>query len=762
MTDAERRAVEAAWVAVLLAGVSKVDAAVAAALAGWRGSWTDPGTPDVTGWSAAVTAEVVPVLSEVVIDAVSWSVQAADTADGAAAVVDDGLVGDLVADLAGVVASTGVQLAGRVDQAVTVAAQQVGSVAGEDYGRTLTAAIDGAFDWAKTAVRGQVRTAVERAASAAAHQVALAAAAAGPGVSKEWVTCGDDRVRPDHADADGQAVMVDQPFIVGGEELMYPGDPVGSAAQTAQCRCTVVYRQVIPADQHVSPAGAATESGGQPRSVVAGGMMLGMDTPAQALDDVRTRALTADGMTPAVAADVPPVPSVADGKITAHPDAGVAYDDEPAVDGDGKPLPARWHGVLVAEGIMSGDKRMIQPGALGVRPLPLALMYLPDTADWGHVGAVMCGQIQTAQRLDNGAIYATGTWDLGGDVGREAARCGRDQLVRFISIDMTDMEAEWVPTDIDYDDWGDPYVADEMMVVTSANIGKATQCTMPAFMQAVIAPLDMDLDVSNLADQPTGGPLGLVASGIPTVPPAEWFDDPELDRPTPLVVEDTGRVFGHICEWGRDHTSFAGQQVRPPHSITDYAFFKTGTVKAARDGADVMVRTGRLTMGTGHAEAAARHRQAAEHYDNTGTAWCDVVAGEDAHGVWVAGAVRPGVTEEQLRVARGSSPSGDWRNIGGNLELVAALMVNVPGFPVPALSLAAAGSPAVVAPSNPHGYVEDGEQLSLVAAGRLPARHDMAGQMARLAAQVAGHERLLAPQREAAARQAAARLRPGA
>ncbi|MFX0586173.1 hypothetical protein ACOARR_12750, partial [Glaesserella parasuis] len=95
-----------------------------------------------------------------------------------------------VADLAGVVASTGVQLAGRVDQAVTVAAQQVGSVAGEDYGRTLTAAIDGAFDWAKTAVRGQVRTAVERAASAAAHQVALAAAAAGPGVSKEWVTCG--------------------------------------------------------------------------------------------------------------------------------------------------------------------------------------------------------------------------------------------------------------------------------------------------------------------------------------------------------------------------------------------------------------------------------------------------------------------------------------------------------------------------------------------------------------------------------------------
>ena len=56
--------------------------------------------------------------------------------------------------------------------------------------------------------------------------------------------------------------------------------------------------------------------------------------------------------------------------------------------------------------------------------------------------------------------------------------------------------------------------------------------------------------------------------------------------------------------------------------------------------------------------------------------------GEDEYGIWVAGAVRPDATEEQIRKLRASSISGDWRNIGGQLELVAALCVNQPGFPL--------------------------------------------------------------------------------
>lgn len=54
---------------------------------------------------------------------------------------------------------------------------------------------------------------------------------------KEWLTARDERVRPAHLDADGQVVETNQPFVVGGEHLMYPGDPNGSPGNTVNCRC---------------------------------------------------------------------------------------------------------------------------------------------------------------------------------------------------------------------------------------------------------------------------------------------------------------------------------------------------------------------------------------------------------------------------------------------------------------------------------------------------------------------------------------------
>lgn len=61
---------------------------------------------------------------------------------------------------------------------------------------------------------------------------------------EEWLATQDDRVRPAHLEANGQIVGIDEPFIVGGEALMYPGDPKGSAENTIQCRCTTI--PVIP------------------------------------------------------------------------------------------------------------------------------------------------------------------------------------------------------------------------------------------------------------------------------------------------------------------------------------------------------------------------------------------------------------------------------------------------------------------------------------------------------------------------------------
>ena len=56
---------------------------------------------------------------------------------------------------------------------------------------------------------------------------------------KRWRSANNKRTRKDHREANGQTVDIDKPFRVGGEKLMHPGDPSGSAKQIVKCRCTM-------------------------------------------------------------------------------------------------------------------------------------------------------------------------------------------------------------------------------------------------------------------------------------------------------------------------------------------------------------------------------------------------------------------------------------------------------------------------------------------------------------------------------------------
>lgn len=64
-------------------------------------------------------------------------------------------------------------------------------------------------------------------------------------VTKEWVTVGDNRVRDDHLEADGQTVPVNEPFRVGGELLRWPSDTgLGASLDNViNCRCDAVYNE---------------------------------------------------------------------------------------------------------------------------------------------------------------------------------------------------------------------------------------------------------------------------------------------------------------------------------------------------------------------------------------------------------------------------------------------------------------------------------------------------------------------------------------
>jgi hypothetical protein len=205
-----------------------------------------------------------------------------------------------------------------------------------------------------------------------------------------------------------------------------------------------------------------------------------------------------------------------------------------------------------------------------------------------------------------------------------------------------------------------------------------------------------------LEGDPERPSVTLVASGERIAAPAAWFADPHLSGPTHLTVTEEGRVFGHLAEWETCHIGFDGVCVAPPTSASGYAYFATGRV-LLDDGA--VASTGVVSLGGGHAGKGLRPKAAMHHYDATSTAVADVCVGEDDYGIWCAGWIRPGTSEEQVVALRASDVSGDWREIGDSLELVAALACNVGGFPVGVA-------------------VEDGRQTALVAAGIITERTD--------------------------------------
>lgn len=62
-------------------------------------------------------------------------------------------------------------------------------------------------------------------------------------INKEWVTVGDERVRSAHVAADAQVRKMEELFLVGGQQLRFPGDTsFGATAENViNCRCSAVY-----------------------------------------------------------------------------------------------------------------------------------------------------------------------------------------------------------------------------------------------------------------------------------------------------------------------------------------------------------------------------------------------------------------------------------------------------------------------------------------------------------------------------------------
>ncbi len=395
--------------------------------------------------------------------------------------------------------------------------------------------------------------------------------------------------------------------------------------------------------------------------------------------------------------------------------------------------------LLIPEGVESGDGRKMQENALTTRDLPIPLLWQPSTGD-GHNGSFIVGRIDTIERVENGLGNARGVFDTG-PYGREAERLVDAKMLRGVSADLDQFEATVDGNELSGENFEEEVdkITSEKITVNKARVMAATLVSKPAFDVCTIELTTDELIEESLPmtdgiyeeTPPTGDGAdfalsALAASAAPVTPPSGWFDNPGLSTPTPLTVDDDGKVYGHIATWDTEHIGNYG--VKPPRSRSNYAYFRTGLIRT-EEGSDIAV--GQLTLAGGHAGLDADAHRAVKHYDDTASAVADVACGEDAYGIWVAGGLRPGVTPDQVRTLRASAPSGDWRPINNTLELVAVCQVNVPGFPIA------------------RARVASGSVMALVAAGASTLYKLRHSEVEELAARLNTVERILLDQKKA-------------
>lgn len=332
---------------------------------------------------------------------------------------------------------------------------------------------------------------------------------------------------------------------------------------------------------------------------------------------------------------------------------------------------------LAVLGELTSDGRILATDMdLTYRSTPLPLQWC-EKNEGGHMNSITVGVIEDL-RVENNQVLGSGYL-----LNIEAADQCATLLSHGVASPSVDMgSAEWHFTD----DKGNKLDTNEaLMEYLESGGSPQKKITKGHIIGATLVPFQAIGSAKlELNTEREGRDVGLVASAAESFRPRVYdhtlFEDPKLSGPTPIRMDENGRIYGHLAVFGECHRSVQSQCVMVPRSPSGYQHFHTSPPLRMDNGRHLPV--GRLTVGTGHADPRLGPAPAAAHYDNTGACFALVRVGEDAHGVWFSGVAAPWATTEQVEQGLHAPLSGDWRNFGQGLDLVAALSVNTPGFAI--------------------------------------------------------------------------------
>jgi hypothetical protein len=383
-------------------------------------------------------------------------------------------------------------------------------------------------------------------------------------------------------------------------------------------------------------------------------------------------------------------------------------------------------GTAAIEGKLSDDSslapRIIMPDALSWPEMPRPFMAQTVTAE-AHEGAEVAGRIdEFARKRGKGKMQNI---DFAGELTTpfgidEIAPMIEDKTMRYVSADLA--ASEWAIVDrktfavvpqeeLDIDALQNGAYA---LGCLSAKIKAVTLVPTQAIEGASVA-LTASADAGGFgwerftdddgdeivrclftADTLSVAGQALTAAADDWAPPRDWFDTPELPGKYPLSVSPEGRVYGHLATWDSCHVSFLPSCVPPPKSPSNYAYFHVSELDT-EEGDTITV--GKLMFSPtdgGHADRSLSAQKASQYYDRTGMAAAFLRVSDGAHGIWAAGSLNPKLSREQRddmrRELRLNPPSGDWRPINGQYELICGLAVAVPGFPTPRATITVTAS----------------------------------------------------------------------